>query len=304
MTYWNPFVLNTTMFSQRFNFILYNIIVCTLISQISASLLNITKCCEQNEAFDAQSRTCFQKVAEANEYDYLMDLFYYSMVHTDNHEGNVLSPSSYSVTSLGKPKCDFNSEHLEVVINSEEPGNEQFIITYPTNELFETSRFNYHQNFCVDVAYSRNQYWGIAAMFCNIDLHLVCQRKTCARFCCSPGLVFDEQIGYCRPAMDLGIYDVIPRLYKEETNSELHYNHNETEFIYGVPDCLKDADIGYTSHLLQHDQIMYNNNGELKVGDHYFNHEETCILQTENFDAVSQKFNYVTHANVCTHRND
>jgi len=288
---------------QRLNFAIVVLVIkkCTLTSH---SLLNIAKCCEVNEVFDVQRQACFQKTREANEYDYLMDLYSYSMVHTDNNDANVLSPSNYSISSFGNPECDIHTENIEAVINSEEPGNEQFIISYPTNELFETSRFKYHQNFCVDVAYSRNQYWGIAALFCNINLYLTCQRKTCARFCCSPGLVFDEQIGYCRPATDLGIYEVLPRLYKEETGSELHFNHNETEFIYGVPDCLKDAEIGYTSHLLQHDQIFYNNNGHLKVGNQYFDHEQVCILQTEHFDSISQRFDYVTHANVCIQRNN
>ena len=268
-------------------------------NQHNNSILDIVKCCRENEALDVQNRACFQKSQSSNELDYLMDLFHFSMVHTENQEGNIISPTNYNITSIGKHECNVIDEDLEVVINSEEPGNEQFIITYPTNELFETSRFKYHRNFCVDVAYSRNQYWGIAALFCNINLHLICQRKTCARFCCSPGLVFDEQIGYCRPAFDLGIYQVLPRLYNEEINLELHFNHNQTEFIYGVPECMKDDNRGYTSYLLQHDRILYNSNGDLKVGSHYFNQEHACILQTENFDETTQRYNYVTYANVC-----
>ena len=284
--------------------LIIKIIGCILTTQnVNSSSLDIVKCCGQDEVLDVQSQTCIQNATFSSEYDFLLDLFHYSIVHTDNLEGNFSSPSQYNITSIGKPECDISAENLEIVINSEEPGNNQFIIAYPTNELFETNNFKYHQNFCVDVAYSRNQYWGIAALFCNINLNMVCQNKTCARFCCSPGLVYDTQIGYCRPAFDLGIYQMLPRLYKEETGTELHLNHNQTEFIYGVPDCFKDPNRGYTSHPLQHDRIFYNNSGYLKVGSHYFNYEQACILQTEQFDEVSHNYSYVTQANVCMQSN-
>ena len=37
------------------------------------SILNIVKCCGENEALDVQSRKCFQKSQSSNELDYLMD---------------------------------------------------------------------------------------------------------------------------------------------------------------------------------------------------------------------------------------
>lgn len=244
-----------------------------------SSTLNIAKCCEQDEAFDVRTRSCFR--TNSFDYDYLMDLFYYSMVHTDFYFGHVLPPTSYNITSIGKPSCDYSAEDLEIVINSNEPGNDQFIIAYPSNELFETHQFKYHGNYCVDVAYAYDQYWGIAAMFCNKNLQLMCRKKTCVRFCCAPGLVYDGQIGYCLPASDTGIDQNIPRLYQEQSGAELYVNNNQTECLYGVPECYKSHEGGYTSHLLQYDRIFYNNEGLLKVGAKSFNYEQGCIVQVE-----------------------
>ena len=267
------------------------------VEPVHSSPLNIVKCCKQNEALDVRTKTCFQKTSVG--YDYLIDLFYYSMVHTDNHYGHVLSPNSYNITSIGNPPCDYSQEDLEIVINSNEPGNDQFIIAYPSNELFETHQFKYHSNYCVDVAYAYDQYWGIAAMFCNPNLHLMCQNKTCARFCCSPGQVYDEQIGYCLPAWDTGIYQKILRLYQEQSGTELYFHDNQTELIYGVPECFKSYEAGYTSHQLQYDRILYNNDGLLKVGENYFNYEQACIVQIEKLDEYSNNHTYITQANVC-----
>ena len=79
------------------------------------SILDIVKCCRENEALDVQNRACFQKSQSSNEIDYLMDLFYFSMVHTENSEDNILSPTNYNITSIGKPECSVIDEDLEVV---------------------------------------------------------------------------------------------------------------------------------------------------------------------------------------------
>ena len=294
------------IFTTSFSLFLRLLIVTFCTNSVDAFLnqnpLQITKCCNEDEAYDIRKQECFRKTSD--DYDYLLDLFYYSMIHTDNHhDANLLSPNIYNISSTGSPVCNYDKEeHLEVIINTEEPGNEQFIIAYPSNDLFETHQYKYHKNYCVDVAYGNGQYWGIAAMFCNRNLHLICQRKTCVRFCCAPGEIYDEQIGNCRPSLDPEIFRNIPQIYREDTRVKLYTMDNKTEFIYSAPECFKVE--GYTSHVLQQNRILYNSNGHLNVGNSYFNHENACVYQAEQLEKGSHIITYITGANVCIPNQD
>ena len=261
------------------------------------TLLNLTKCCNEGEAFDINTRSCFQM--ESVSYDYLMDLFYYSMIDTNSDYDNLLSPNGYNIIAFGKPTCHSNEQDRQIVINPNEPGSEQFIIEYPSGELFEIYQYKYHQNYCLDVAYGNGQYWGIAGLFCNQDLHFTCQNKKCLSFCCQPGLVYDAQIGDCRPAVDFGIYRALPQMYDEDTGTKINFDDNDIEFIYGVPECFKSEDVGYATHQVENNTIFYNNDGHLKVGSGYFNYQNSCVVQVEQFEEGSNTATYLTQANIC-----
>ena len=280
-------------------------------SIVNNTQLLVKKCCQPDEAYSAEIQSCI-KVGNSDfqfaSYDYFMDVL--SMVEVDYSFDHLQYPTSYHISSNGKPDCNTNDSYEYTSFNiplepDEESqydnfGGTDFIIEYPSYELFEVSQFKYHRDYCIDLAYKHGRYWAVMAMYCKKRLDVICRQKDCVRFCCPPahvGLVEENQFAgnssiaashSCVPEHD-DIRVVAPNF---EDDSNLWE-------IYGVPECFKSDDIGYTTHVLEKKTTIQHENGKLKVGSGYFNYDESCIITTISKNRESNKSVFSMQINIC-----
>ena len=271
-----------------------------------ATILELTKCCEKGEVYDTDSHQCTKIQEDAMQfklYDYFMDLVLYMVVLDD---GNLLSetalPNEYNITKIGRPNCIPGQAHEHILFNIVdelgEPGNEEFLIDYPHQELFETRQYKHHSDYCVDVSYRYGRYWGISALFCKEELNVTCQNKKCIRFCCPPSYVYNDKYpDHCQPSQDFEeLFEVLPKLYDEEKRTNIDYNDKEIEFIYSFPEnCSKTVNWTIT----EDERIAYNKDGNLRIGSGSFNYGNSCIFHVEQSFKESTGSKYSTQIHIC-----
>ena len=242
--------------------------------------------------------------------DYLSDIL--TMIDLDDYKHpNLVPPSTYNVSKIGKPNCSAEGFKETLFINIPFDASEEdldyadtfnaidFLIDYPSHDLFETHQYKYHSShsYCIDVTYKNDQYHGIVALFCKKPLNIICERKKCLRFCCehpSQIVVHDENIFDNSSS---------PRHQRCEFDPDLHtysLNHVEEDtsnlwLIYGPPDC--DHQTGeFTMHDIEGNQTLYNKNGEIDFGTASYTYNNSCIYHSKEYD-----FNYSNNAIYSTH---
>ena len=131
--------------------------------------------------------------------DYLSDIL--TMLDIDNDKyPNLVSPESYNITKIGTPNCseEMSTETILInipfdAVNEDLDYNDNFnavdfLIDYPSHDLFETTQYKYHSfdSYCVDITFKEtsDQYFAIVAIFCKRPLNEICEDKKCLRFCC------------------------------------------------------------------------------------------------------------------------
>ena len=282
----------------------------------SGETLSVKKCCELDEAYDVDTRQCF-KLAKHDDfvfepYDYLRDIL--SMVDVDYNYDELEFPSNYNISAIGKPYCKSNESDEYVSFNipvdpDQEPTDDEFgahdsfRIEFPSHKLFEISQYKFHQDYCVDLAYRYDQYWAVAALFCKQKLSVICKEKNCVRFCCPP-----SEIGLIDRDILVANFSSAPKLphrcgISDEADADKSFpvfqdNYN-LRYIYGVPECFKSEDLGYTSYILEENEVVKNKNGKIKIGTGYFDYENACVLQTKFTNKNSNITKYSTQINIC-----